>query len=158
MIIGFDSLKIVATIGPVLVFSSLGITATAMNSSIILYLSSIEPLGLLILFGTKLMPYLQIVIAFTFIKFFMPNPFADIIMLSANTETHQIKNDRDAGTTEYLAKPVFAKRFYERIVAVIENKRRFVRVKTFFGSDRRRLNRPYFDEERRVKNRAYSAN
>ena len=91
MIIGFDSLKIVATIGPVLVFSSLGITATAMNSSIILYLSSIEPLGSLILFGTKLMPYLQIVIAFTFINFFMPNPFADIIMVSANTETLQIK-------------------------------------------------------------------
>lgn len=63
----------VIVIGPVLVFSSIGLTASAMNSSIVVYLSSIEPLGSMIILGTKLMPYLLIVIAFTFFNSFMPN-------------------------------------------------------------------------------------
>ena len=78
-------------------------------------------------------------------------------MVSANTETHQILEARDAGATEYLAKPVSGKLFYDRIVAVIENKRQFVRAEAFFGPDRRRLERPYFEEERRAENRAYDA-
>ena len=85
-----------------------------------------------------------------------PDPFVSIIMVSAYTETNQIKEARDAGVTEYLVKPVSAKRFYDRIVAVIDNKRPFVRIETFFGPDRRRLNRPYGGEERRAENRAYT--
>ena len=86
------------------------------------------------------------------------NPFAATIMVSAFTETHQIKAARDAGVTEYLAKPVSAQRFYDRIVSVVESKRPFVRVDTFFGPDRRRLNRPYGGKERRSENLAFSAN
>ena len=78
-------------------------------------------------------------------------------MVSANTETHQILEARDAGATEYLAKPVSGKLIYDRIVAVIENKRQSVRAEAFFGPDRRRLDRPYFEEERRAENRAYDA-
>ncbi|MCH7864308.1 MAG: response regulator [Proteobacteria bacterium] len=84
-----------------------------------------------------------------------PDPFAAIIMVSAYTETHQIKEARDAGVTEYLAKPISANRIYDRIVAVIENDRQFVRVEAFVGPDRRRLGRPYGGEERRAENLAY---
>ena len=86
-----------------------------------------------------------------------PDPYVAIIMVSAYTETHQIKEARDAGVTEYLAKPVSANSLYNRIVAVIENDRPFVRVETFVGPDRRRLERPYVGEERRAENRAYDA-
>ncbi len=63
----------VIVIGPVLVFSSIGITATAMNSSLVGKLAAIEPMGTLIAFGAKLMPYLLVVAAFTFVNAFMPN-------------------------------------------------------------------------------------
>ena len=85
-----------------------------------------------------------------------PDPYVAIIMVSANSEVNQILAARDAGATEYLAKPVSAKMFYDRIVSVIESKRPFVRVDAFFGPDRRRLDRPYGGEERRAGNRAYS--
>ena len=84
-----------------------------------------------------------------------PDPYVAIIMVSAYTETHQIKEARDAGVTEYLAKPISANRIYDRIVAVIENDRQFVRVEAFVGPDRRRLERPYGGEERRAENLAY---
>ena len=87
-----------------------------------------------------------------------PDPFAAIIMVSAFTESHHIKEARDAGASEYLAKPISAQRFYDRIVAVIENKRKFIRVEAFFGPDRHRLKRPYSGEERRTENRPYSEN
>ena len=86
------------------------------------------------------------------------DPYVAIIMVSSLTEQHHIIKARDAGATEYIAKPVSAKMFYDRIVAVIENKRAFVRVETFVGPDRRRQDRPYGGEERRAENRAYDVN
>lgn len=86
-----------------------------------------------------------------------PDPYVAVIMVSAYTELHQIKVARDAGMTEYLAKPISANSLYDRIVAVIENERQFVRVKEFVGPDRRRLARPYGGEERRAENLAYDS-
>ncbi|MEK9753698.1 MAG: response regulator, partial [Rhodospirillaceae bacterium] len=43
------------------------------------------------------------------------NPFVPIIMLTGHTEKHHIEIARDARITEYLAKPVSAKKLYERI-------------------------------------------
>lgn len=63
----------VLTIGPVLVFSALGITASVMNSAVIQHLVEIEPFGLLVYIGSKLLPYLLIVGAFTFLYSFVPN-------------------------------------------------------------------------------------
>ena len=86
-----------------------------------------------------------------------PDPYVAVIMVSAYTELHQILVARDAGMTEYLAKPISANRLYDRIVAVIENERQFVRVKEFVGPDRRRLGGPYGGEERRAENLAYDS-
>jgi two-component system chemotaxis response regulator CheY len=45
---------------------------------------------------------------------------------------------RDAGITEFLAKPVSATLIYRRIAAMVENPRDFVETGSFFGPDRRR--------------------
>lgn len=63
----------VIIIGPALVFSAVGIMASLLNTSVIEMLSSIEPFGLLIKTAAKLVPYVMIVAAFTFIYMFIPN-------------------------------------------------------------------------------------
>jgi len=68
----------------------------------------------------------------------VPNPFVPIIMLTGFAKHSAIMAARDAGVTEYLAKPVTAKCLLDRINAVIENPRPFVRTERFMGPDRRR--------------------
>ena len=63
----------VILIGPVLVFSSLGVTASVKVSPQLKELSEIAPLGLAIELGSGLVPYLLVVFAFTFVYLFMPN-------------------------------------------------------------------------------------
>jgi membrane protein len=69
----FSSYLSVILIGPVLVFSALGLTATILNTDLAHKLISIEPLGTLVLFTGKLIPYLLVCLAFTFIYIFIPN-------------------------------------------------------------------------------------
>lgn len=66
------------------------------------------------------------------------NPFVPIIMLTGHSEKKHVVAARDAGVTEFLAKPLSAKALYERILNVVMNPRPFVRTKTYFGPDRRR--------------------
>lgn len=63
----------VLMVGPILVFSALGITATVMNLEAVRGLLAIGGLAwLLRLFG-ELMPYLLVISAFTFVYLFIPN-------------------------------------------------------------------------------------
>ena len=64
--------------------------------------------------------------------------YVPIIMLTAFSERARILAARDSGINEYLLKPVSAKMLYSRIRAVIEQPRRFVKTKSYFGPDRRR--------------------
>jgi len=66
------------------------------------------------------------------------NAYTPVVILTANTELRHVVEARDAGMTEFLAKPVSAKTIYERIVAVIESDRFFIDSGDFFGPDRRR--------------------
>jgi membrane protein len=63
----------VVMIGPVLVFSALGLAATVLNHEVVQHLRQIEPFGTLLLIGTKLLPYVMIILAFTFLYKFIPN-------------------------------------------------------------------------------------
>lgn len=63
----------VLMVGPVLVFSSMGLTATVLNSSAVHFITSIEPFGMLFYGFTQLLPYLLIIAAFTFLYSFVPN-------------------------------------------------------------------------------------
>lgn len=80
-----------------------------------------------------------------------PNPYLPIVMLTAYTEMHRVETARDAGVTEFCAKPVTAIEIYRKIVEVVEHPRQFVRTATYFGPDRRRheADKPYAGTERR---------
>lgn len=69
----FSDYLSVILIGPVLVFSALGATASIMSTSIVQSLSAIEPFGSLIEFGARLLPYFFIIAAFSFVYIFVPN-------------------------------------------------------------------------------------
>jgi two-component system, chemotaxis family, chemotaxis protein CheY len=67
-----------------------------------------------------------------------PNPYVPIIMVTGHSERHRVEAARDAGITEFLAKPITAQNLYLRITEVVERPRPFVRCDGFFGPDRRR--------------------
>lgn len=67
-----------------------------------------------------------------------PNPFLPVIMVTAHSTRQHVVTARDAGVTEFLIKPFSAAGVYSRIRAVVERPRPFVRVKHYFGPDRRR--------------------
>ncbi|MBF0470444.1 MAG: YihY family inner membrane protein [Gammaproteobacteria bacterium] len=67
-----DYLSIIL-VGPVLIISALGITASISKESVVQSLIAVEPLGSLLLFLGKMMPYLMVIGVFTFINSFVPN-------------------------------------------------------------------------------------
>jgi CheY-like chemotaxis protein len=67
-----------------------------------------------------------------------PNPFVPIIMISGHTEKYRVEAARDAGVTEFLAKPITAHNLFARIAEIVERPRAFVRCDNYFGPDRRR--------------------
>ena len=63
----------VAIFGPVFVFAAMFISGSLMNSSVVTQLIEITHAGALVTLGGKLVPYLLVVAAFTFVYFYMPN-------------------------------------------------------------------------------------
>ena len=59
-------------------------------------------------------------------------------MLTGHTHIDHVRQARDAGINEFIAKPVSVKTMMTRLVAVIEHPRPFVRTKSYFGPCRRR--------------------
>jgi CheY-like chemotaxis protein len=79
-----------------------------------------------------------------------PNPFIPIVMLTGHTNREYVRQARDAGVNDFLAKPVSAKAILSRLLSVIENPRPFVRTKMYFGPCRRRHREAYEGPERRA--------
>lgn len=67
-----------------------------------------------------------------------PNPYVPIIMVTGHTERHRVEAARDAGVTEFLAKPVTAQNLFMRVAEIVERPRPYVRCVGYFGPDRRR--------------------
>lgn len=63
----------VLTVGPVLVFSALGVTATLLSSELMTRLAAVEPFGFVLFTFTRTLPFLLVILAFTFVYSFMPN-------------------------------------------------------------------------------------
>ncbi len=63
----------VLMVGPIVVFSALGITGAVLKSSVMAEVGGIAPLGFLITGAAKLVPYLMIMGMFTFLYIFVPN-------------------------------------------------------------------------------------
>lgn len=69
----FSNYLSVILVGPVLVFSAIGFIATMMSSAVVQQLSAIQPLGAMIELLSRLIPYLLIIAAFSFVYSFVPN-------------------------------------------------------------------------------------
>lgn len=63
----------VILIGPVIVFSAVGITASFMSTSVMTYITNIEPFGTLIYYSIEAIPFILICGVFTFLYIFIPN-------------------------------------------------------------------------------------
>jgi CheY-like chemotaxis protein len=74
-----------------------------------------------------------------------PDQFLPVVVLSGYAYRESIAEARDAGATDFLVKPVSAKRVVSRITGLIENPRPFIKTATFFGPDRRRRADPDYD-------------
>ena len=73
-----------------------------------------------------------------------PNPYLPIIMVTGHTERARVEAARDAGVTEFLAKPITVQNLLLRIIEIVERPRPFVRCAAYFGPDRRRRRDPDF--------------
>jgi two-component system, chemotaxis family, chemotaxis protein CheY len=67
-----------------------------------------------------------------------PNHFVPVIMLTAYAEKSTVEAARDAGVTEFCAKPITATDLYRKVCSVVNSPRSFVRTSVYFGPDRRR--------------------
>ena len=74
-----------------------------------------------------------------------PDQFLPVVVLSGYAYRTSINEARDAGATDFLVKPVTAKRVVARITGLIENPRPFIQAPDFFGPDRRRRADPDYD-------------
>jgi membrane protein len=69
----FSDYLSVVVVGPVLVVAAIGITATALSTSLMQRLIALEPIGTIVYLLGKLVPYVLVCSAFTFIYAFVPN-------------------------------------------------------------------------------------
>ena len=67
-----------------------------------------------------------------------PNRFLPFIMMSGAADAESVEQARDAGASEFLAKPFSAKSVCERVLEVIDYPRQFVATRDYFGPDRHR--------------------
>jgi two-component system chemotaxis response regulator CheY len=71
------------------------------------------------------------------LRFGMP-----IIMLTAHSEVDEVRAARDAGITEFIAKPFSARTISSRLIEIIDNPRVFVEAPNYTGPSRRRRGAP----------------
>jgi DNA-binding response OmpR family regulator len=79
-----------------------------------------------------------------------PNPFVPVIILTGPTTQEHVRQARDAGANEFIAKPVSVKTMMSRLASVIEHPRPFVRTSQYFGPCRRRRQDEHQGPERRA--------
>lgn len=79
-----------------------------------------------------------------------PDRFVPFVMVSGAADSDKVRESRDLGVTEFLAKPFSVKSVAEHILAAIDAPRQFVFSSDYFGPDRRRQKRPWNGKERRI--------
>ncbi|WGM40283.1 response regulator [Caulobacter sp. NIBR1757] len=78
-----------------------------------------------------------------------PNQMCPVIMITGHSTQKRVKEARDAGVTEFLAKPVTARGVIDRITRVVDHPRPFIRTEDYFGPDRRRRADPTYTGPKR---------
>lgn len=79
-----------------------------------------------------------------------PDCFLPVIMISSYADPAKVREARDAGVTEFVAKPFTIASICSRLINVIERPRQFIQYADYFGPDRRRRELPYDGPNRRV--------
>ena len=69
-------------------------------------------------------------------------PLLPILMVTGHMTLSRIQEARDAGVNEFAAKPISVKAVLERLAAIIDRPRDFIRAVEYFGPDRRRRKSP----------------
>jgi len=69
----FSNYLSVIMVGPLLMVSAIGVTATIFSSDIVQRLMQIEPFGSIMVLGSKLAPFVLVIGAFIFVYIFIPN-------------------------------------------------------------------------------------
>lgn len=77
------------------------------------------------------------------------NPFVPIIMTSVPSKKEDVLAARDAGVTEFCAKPLSARGLYTHIKQVILSPRPFIKAKEYVGPDRRRHKRNIEEDDQK---------
>lgn len=67
-----------------------------------------------------------------------------VIMITGQLTVARIKDARDAGVNEFIAKPITARAIIERLHQIVDHPRPFIRTKDYFGPDRRRRQDPAY--------------
>ncbi|MBI3514305.1 MAG: response regulator [Proteobacteria bacterium] len=79
-----------------------------------------------------------------------PDRFMPFVMISGVADHEVVREARDMGTTEFLAKPFSVKSIADHIQVLIDAPRPFIFSNAYFGPERRRQKRPYHAADRRV--------
>ncbi len=81
-----------------------------------------------------------------------PHRFVPVIMITAYADLETVKEARDAGVSEFMAKPISADALDKHIQRVLKDKRHFVEAPDFVGPDRRHTNKDKFggDDQRKT--------
>ena len=67
------------------------------------------------------------------------NPYLPLVMITGHSDRSRVIEARDAGVNEFVVKPLTARALLSRLDSVIMRPRPFIRCKTYFGPDRRRI-------------------
>ena len=75
----FSEYLSVILVGPLLIFSALGVTASLMSNAVVEAVSSLPVMGFVVHSIGQLIPYALVIVAFTFVYIFMPNTRVKIV-------------------------------------------------------------------------------
>ena len=78
-----------------------------------------------------------------------PSQTVPVIMITGHSTMARVREARDAGVNEFLAKPLTARGVIERITEVVSKPRPFVRTGDYYGPDRRRRPDPLYQGPKR---------
>ncbi|MGA9659471.1 MAG: response regulator [Asticcacaulis sp.] len=67
------------------------------------------------------------------------NPYLPVVMITGHSERSRVIQARDAGVNEFVVKPLTARALLGRLNSVVMRPRPFIRCKSYFGPDRRRI-------------------
>lgn len=82
-----------------------------------------------------------------------PDPLVPILMVTAAPSLQEVTEARDVGVSEFLIRPFSIDLLKSRISAIVNNPRAFIQVESYFGPDRRRVEKPFQGEDMRGRKR-----